>query len=591
MPRVPPPLVMVVVGGTLVSLSSRMLPPTGAVLGRSRPQKPSGFHPYGTPLSPEPEWVPVASAGEAAGSAMESLIARSAAEAERERTPKDCAARIGAVRSRYGSTVVPAEGTAAVGYLSVHIHSVRDEAASCYGEDGGTGLAHLGEVDVRGPDGRCGVAAVHGPLSPGTASTPDGAAWVGRRVDRSLCSASEEEGRLRLVAADCDGCRHPTRKGPIRVTDGDRATSWRADVAGPLLLRVDPPGSFDWWSLRTADSDRWRDPVRWVLEGVAEGGGGGVWGGEFVELHRADAAGVPTDRGACAEGWAVPGGRAQRWRLLRLTVLGRRGDTSSAAGVEVADVFFGPRPAAKISGWLALVQLAAPCRVVSVRFRAPADCPEADPAEVTVEASASLRDGWRQLLPRVELPRQDRLSWSSRLFTSSRITRRLWQTARRLPLPPDAARYAAGWRDATPGWEHYLYAGEDGAETCAAAGCGEAWAKLSRVGVMKADLWRYAALWLSGGVYADVDTELLLPPAEWWFLRHPAVDLVVGLEPEETGVRHACQWFIAARPGHPLLRTAIDMASERIAAGVGYTDRDAVHIATAFRVVGAAPAR
>lgn len=76
------------------------------------------------------------------------------------------------------------------------------------------------------------------------------------------------------------------------------------------------------------------------------------------------------------------------------------------------------------------------------------------------------------------------------------------------------------------------------------------------LGVMKADFWRYAAIYVHGGVYADIDTRCLRPIKEWTVLRDtsqtgapPGVDdqfqgdfntckIIIGMEYDW----HFCQW-------------------------------------------------
>lgn len=85
------------------------------------------------------------------------------------------------------------------------------------------------------------------------------------------------------------------------------------------------------------------------------------------------------------------------------------------------------------------------------------------------------------------------------------------------------------------------------------------------LGVVLADIFRYAVLYVQGGMYMDIDTIPLKPiPDEW--LQY---DLVVGyeLQPSKFPMTPAgkdgyeevfCQWALLARPKHSLFKELLD---------------------------------
>jgi len=87
------------------------------------------------------------------------------------------------------------------------------------------------------------------------------------------------------------------------------------------------------------------------------------------------------------------------------------------------------------------------------------------------------------------------------------------------------------------------------------------------LGVMLADFFRYAVLYVEGGMYMDIDTiPLKAIPEEW--LHH---ELVVGYElqpskfpevpPGKDGYEEVfCQWALLARPKHPLFKALLDQS-------------------------------
>ena len=69
--------------------------------------------------------------------------------------------------------------------------------------------------------------------------------------------------------------------------------------------------------------------------------------------------------------------------------------------------------------------------------------------------------------------------------------------------------------------------------------------------VMKADIWRYAVLYVRGGIYADADTVCQASPRPW--IRSPTL---LSVLPEPTH-NFMCQWVMAAPARSPLLRAVL----------------------------------
>lgn len=143
------------------------------------------------------------------------------------------------------------------------------------------------------------------------------------------------------------------------------------------------------------------------------------------------------------------------------------------------------------------------------------------------------------------------------------IPRRIIQTHRSETIHPE---WRQSWRDHHPDYDYLFF---DDAQ-CRALIAGHLPAMLATydllpLAVQKSDLFRYAALYVLGGTYADVDTLCCAP-------LHSYIDmaedhLVAGLEmhPVDYGgdgaayMRHYCapyqflQWTFSAPAGHPAL--------------------------------------
>lgn len=84
--------------------------------------------------------------------------------------------------------------------------------------------------------------------------------------------------------------------------------------------------------------------------------------------------------------------------------------------------------------------------------------------------------------------------------------------------------------------------------------------------VLRADLLRYMLMFADGGVYADIDTSVLLHVDQWIpeHIKAKTVNAVIGIEYDDAS-KHMfvrpisfCQWTLFAKPGHPIFERAIN---------------------------------
>jgi len=90
--------------------------------------------------------------------------------------------------------------------------------------------------------------------------------------------------------------------------------------------------------------------------------------------------------------------------------------------------------------------------------------------------------------------------------------------------------------------------------------------------VMKADLWRYCVIYKFGGIYADVDTICNISPNI--FINESLLCLV----PENS--THLCQWVFSAPPNSPILKSIIDLSTERILNTIEIKGEHIIHYLT-----------
>jgi inositol phosphorylceramide mannosyltransferase catalytic subunit len=155
---------------------------------------------------------------------------------------------------------------------------------------------------------------------------------------------------------------------------------------------------------------------------------------------------------------------------------------------------------------------------------------------------------------------------------NSKIPKIIWQTygTRRLTLEAKIA--SQSWKDLNPDWDYRF---------CDDAAIGEFMERefggeLAQVfhmfplGVMKADVWRYAVLYKYGGVYSDIDTTCLRPVSRWQLEWET---LLISLENQV----HFGQWTIAAAPGHAAMKAVLKLILQRARAGIDTSYEHFVH--------------
>ena len=86
--------------------------------------------------------------------------------------------------------------------------------------------------------------------------------------------------------------------------------------------------------------------------------------------------------------------------------------------------------------------------------------------------------------------------------------------------------------------------------------------------VLRSDLLRYMLLETEGGVYSDLDTNVLKPIGEWVTTDiRSKVHLIVGIGYDQLGGKpefgmteplQFCQWTIAASKGHPIMKRVVE---------------------------------
>ena len=191
-----------------------------------------------------------------------------------------------------------------------------------------------------------------------------------------------------------------------------------------------------------------------------------------------------------------------------------------------------------------------------------------------------------------------------------RVLHQSWSSHK---VPAPLARHMRTWRAKLPGWRFELHTDDDNARLVNEqyAWFEPAYARMTTI--QQADSARLLFMHASGGVYADLDVELLKPLDaalldEWRRVRNASA--ILGQEPLahalllERVPRQVCNAVLASARGHPFWLFALKLAAERVESEGGddpvgttgprmletaVTAWQAVHGATAARVHVAPP--
>lgn len=140
----------------------------------------------------------------------------------------------------------------------------------------------------------------------------------------------------------------------------------------------------------------------------------------------------------------------------------------------------------------------------------------------------------------------------------SGIPRIIWQTFKSSDPPPWIVEKRETWVHFAPSFDVRVHTDEEVDSLLRMNFPTRMYSMFKRMPlpVMKADLWRYAVIYLYGGVYADSDTTANTQVSRWL---DPDCDVVIGLENWE----HICNWVFAATARHPLFEYVLNFIAKR----------------------------
>ena len=142
------------------------------------------------------------------------------------------------------------------------------------------------------------------------------------------------------------------------------------------------------------------------------------------------------------------------------------------------------------------------------------------------------------------------------------IEKNIWQTYENdiSDLSENIKSGMNSWIAKNPTWKHNYMSGQDREAFFKNNFNQEIYDTYMKLpmGVMKAGLWRFAILYIHGGIYADMDTTCNESIENWY---NSDYDLVLDIEKDTPW--YATQ-VIAGKSGHPFLMNAINLCVERM---------------------------
>ena len=140
------------------------------------------------------------------------------------------------------------------------------------------------------------------------------------------------------------------------------------------------------------------------------------------------------------------------------------------------------------------------------------------------------------------------------------IPKRIYQTWKTHNLPRGIGIVIRKMLDNNPGYAHYLYDDAEMTDFVHRNYPGEISAAFDMlaIGAARADLWRYLILYKYGGIYLDIDAEIVGKLDE---LIHPDDSAIITRE-QVDGLFN--QWILIFSKGHPLLSDVINLCVRNI---------------------------
>lgn len=133
------------------------------------------------------------------------------------------------------------------------------------------------------------------------------------------------------------------------------------------------------------------------------------------------------------------------------------------------------------------------------------------------------------------------------------IPKIIWQTYKNKNIPYESIECIKSWINLNPEYE-WIFFDDETCERFIVDHFSSDFVSMYQslpYGVMKADTWRIAVVYVYGGIYSDIDTNCI-QPINFWAKDY---ELIVSSEPPTNTIANFC---FAATPKHPALYSALE---------------------------------
>ena len=153
--------------------------------------------------------------------------------------------------------------------------------------------------------------------------------------------------------------------------------------------------------------------------------------------------------------------------------------------------------------------------------------------------------------------------WSQFNAVSSKIPKKIFQTWKTKDLNQGLSFLSKSFRDKNPEYEYFLYDDDDCRRLINENFDPIVLEVYDRIipGAFKADLWRYCALYIEGGIFCDMD---MICMKNFDVIIHDDVEFFAPIDSNSRGAHDLYNAFMGSIPGHPILKRCIDTIVDNV---------------------------
>tara|TARA_B100001989_G_C24551857_1_gene475858 strand:+ start:35650 stop:41955 length:6306 start_codon:yes stop_codon:yes gene_type:complete len=153
--------------------------------------------------------------------------------------------------------------------------------------------------------------------------------------------------------------------------------------------------------------------------------------------------------------------------------------------------------------------------------------------------------------------------WSEFNTNSPKIPKKIFQTWKTKDLNDGLTLLSKSFREKNPGYEYFLYDDDDCRKLIEENFEPVVLEVYDRIipGAFKADLWRYCALYIEGGIFCDMD---MICMKSFDSIINDDIEFFAPIDSNSRGAHDLYNAFMGSAPGHPILKSCIDTIVDNV---------------------------